>query len=135
MKQIYINLPVQNLENSQVFYTQLGFSMDPIFSDNQQKCMVWSEQIYVMLQTMEVFRLYNRKTISDPKTYINASFTLPVEGLDQVNEILNKGLEARGKEPIPMIDEGYMQIRRIEDLDGHTWDIIYLDRVKFSQNR
>jgi predicted lactoylglutathione lyase len=48
---------------------------------------------------------------------------------------LNKGLEAGGKEPIPMIDEGYMQIRRIEDLDGHTWDIIYLDRVKFSQNR
>ncbi|MCR9014390.1 glyoxalase/bleomycin resistance/extradiol dioxygenase family protein [Aquiflexum gelatinilyticum] len=135
MKQIFINLPVQNLEESQVFYTQLGFSIDPLFSDNQQKCMVWSEQIYVMLQTMEVFRLYNRKTISDPKTYINASFTLPVEGLDQVNEILNKGLEAGGKEPIPMIDEGYMQIRRIEDLDGHTWDIIYLDRVKFSQNR
>lgn len=131
MKQIFINLPVENVEKSMDFYIQLGFSNKTLFSDDQQKCMVWSEQIYVMLISQEKFKTYSGKTISGKKNNIDAYFTLPVESLDAVNAIVDRGLKAGGTEPMSMIDEGFMQIRKIEDFDGHTWDIIYMDLSKF----
>jgi predicted lactoylglutathione lyase len=67
MKQIFINLPVEDLEKSMSFYTQLGFSNKPLFSDDQQKCMVWCEQIYVMLMSHETFKEYSRKLIPDTR--------------------------------------------------------------------
>ncbi|MBS1669742.1 MAG: glyoxalase/bleomycin resistance/extradiol dioxygenase family protein [Bacteroidetes bacterium] len=133
MKQIFINLPVKNPEASMDFYAQLGFTNYPLFTDENQKCMVWSEQIYVMLQSRAIFSSYNKKPIPDIKNNIAATFTLPVESLDMVNEIIENGLKAGGKEPTPMLDEGFMQIREIEDLDGHTWSVIYLDLDKFKE--
>lgn len=133
MKQIFINLPVKDVQASMDFYLQLGFKVNPLFSFDDQKCMVWSDQIYVMLQTHEMFKTGNKKNIADPKKNTLATFTLPVESLDRVNEIIENGLKAGGSESIPMIDEGFMQVRTIEDLDGHNWGIIYLDIEKFKQ--
>ncbi len=134
MKQIFINLPVENVEKSMLFYTQLGFTNKALFSDDQQKCMVWSEHIYVMLIAQEKFKSYSKKPISGNKNTVDAYFTLPVESLDRVNEIVDSGLKAGGKEPTSMIDEGFMQIRKIEDFDGHIWDIIYMDLGKFRKS-
>lgn len=131
MKQIFINLPVEDLDKSMAFYTQLGFTNYPLFTSKAQKCMTWGEDIYVMLQSKDFFGSVIKKTISDTKNYIAASFTLPVESLDTVNKIVENGLKAGGVEPMPMMDEGFMQIRSIEDLDGHIWSVIYLDIDKF----
>lgn len=133
MKQIFINLPVKNVEASMNFYTQLGFTVNPLFTFDDQKCMVWSDQIYVMLQSIEMFKSGNKKNIADPKDTTIASFTLPVESLDRLNEIIENGLKAGGTEPTQTIDEGYMQVRNIEDLDGHNWGIIFLDIEKFKK--
>lgn len=133
MKQIFINLPVENLEKSMNFYTQLGFSNNPLFTDEEQKCMVWSEEIYVMLQSKEFFSSCNKKPLPDTKNNLAATYTLPVESLNRVNQIIDSGLKAGGTEPTPMLDEGFMQVRSIEDLDGHTWGIIYLDMNKFRE--
>ncbi len=131
MKQIFINLPVADVEKSMYFYEKLAFTNYPLFSGENQKCMVWSEQIYVMLQSKEFFTAHNKKTLTDTQNNIAASFTLPVESLSRVNEVIESGLKAGGTEPMPMLDEGFMQVRTIEDLDGHTWGIIYLDMSKF----
>ncbi len=133
MKQIFINLPVKDVEGSMFFYTQLGFKVNPLFSFDDQKCMVWSDQIFVMLQTLKMFESGNKKNLADPKKNTTATFTLPVESLDKVNEIVENGLKAGGIEPTPIIDEGFMQVRNIEDLDGHIWGIIYLDIDKFKE--
>lgn len=133
MKQIFINLPVENVETSMDFYTQLGFTNYPLFTDEHQKCMVWSEEIYVMLQSKEFFSSWNKKPIPDTKNYSAATFTLPVESLDRVNQIVDSGLKAGGTEPIPMTDHGFMQFRKIEDPDGHSWSIIFLDLIKFEK--
>lgn len=133
MKQIFINLPVENIETSMDFYTQLGFSNKPLFSDDQQKCMVWSDHIYVMLMSHDQFRAYSNRDVSNERN-INAYFTLLVQSLDVVNNIVDGGLKAGGKEPSPMIDEGFMQVRRIEDLDGHSWHIVFMDLAKFSKS-
>ena len=133
MKQIFINLPVKDVEASMGFYKQLGFTVNPLFSFDDQKCMIWSDQIYLMLQTVEMFRSGNTKNLPDPKENAIATFTLPVESLDKVNEIIENGLKTGGKESTPMLDEGFMQVRNLEDPDGHNWGIIYLDIEKFKQ--
>ena len=133
MKQIFINLPVKDLQASMDFYTQLGFTVNPLFTFDDQKCMVWSNEIYVMLQTWEMFKSGNNKNMADPRRNTIATFTLPVESLERVNEIVENGLKAGGIEPRPILDEGFMQVRNIEDLDGHNWGIIYLDIEKFKQ--
>lgn len=133
MKQIFINLPVKNAEASMNFYTQLGFTINPLFTFENQKCLVWSDQIYLMLQTQEMFKSVNKKNVPDAKQNTIATFTLPVDSIDKVNEIIENGLKAGGIETTPLIDEGFMQVRNIEDLDGHNWSIIYLNIDKFKE--
>lgn len=133
MKQIFINLPVKDLEASMHFYKQLGFAVNPLFTFDDQKCMAWSDQIYVMLQSLDMFQKGNLKKMADPKENTIATFTLPVESLEKMHETVDNGIKAGGKEPTQMIDEGFMQVRNIEDLDGHNWGIIYLDLDKFKK--
>lgn len=133
MKQIFINLPVKDVEASMEFYSQLGFTVNPLFTFDNQKCMVWSDQIYVMLQTLEMFKSGNKKNLADPKKETLITLTLPVESLDTLNEIIENGLKAGGTEPTPTIDEGFMQVRNIQDLDGHSWGIMFLDIEKFKK--
>ena len=131
MKQLFINLPVKNLEASMHFYTELGFRVNPLFTFDNQKCMVWGDQIYLMLQSYAMFQSGNTKNMADPKENTIATFTLPVASLDQLNTMMEKGLQAGGTEPTPLLDEGFMQVRNIEDLDGHHWGIICLDMDQF----
>jgi uncharacterized protein len=130
-KQIFINLPVQNLEKSFDFYTALGFTNNPQFSDDSSKCMVWCENIFVMLLTHEKFKNFTTKPLADTKTNIAGLFSLSLESVDEVNALITNGLNAGGIEPTEMKDYGFMQQRTIEDFDGHTWEIFYMDVSKF----
>jgi predicted lactoylglutathione lyase len=130
-KQIFINLPVKNLQKSMDFYTALGFTNNPQFSDNTGKCMVWSENIYVMILTHEKFLTFATKPVADTKSKLAGLFSLSVESIDEVNTIVTNGLKAGGTEPNEMRDYGFMQQRTIEDFDGHTWEIFYMDMSKF----
>ena len=131
MKQVFINLPVKDVEKSMSFYTQLGFTNNPQFSDDQSKCMVWSENIFVMLLAHEKFASFATKPIADTKSNVAGLFSLSTDSLDEVNNIVANGLKAGGKEPIEMRDYGFMQQRTIEDIDGHTWEIFFMDMSKF----
>jgi len=130
-KQIFINLAVKDLQKSMDFYTALGFTNNPQFSDDTAKCMVWSETIFVMLQTHEKFATFATKPIADTKSNVAALFSLSVDSIDEVNSIVTNGLKAGGTEPSEMKDYGFMQQRTIEDFDGHTWEIFYMDILKF----
>jgi uncharacterized protein len=130
-KQIFINLAVKDLQKSMGFYTALGFSNNPQFSDDSGKCMVWSENIFVMVMTHEKFASFATKPIADTKSKLAGLFSLSVDSVDEVNSIMSKGLDAGGKEPAEMKDYGFMQQRTIEDFDGHTWEIFYMDITKF----
>jgi uncharacterized protein len=133
MKQIFINLPVKDLQKSVDLYDALGFTINPQFSDEAGKCMVWSESIYVMLLTHEKFKIFATKPVADTKTSLAGLFSLSVDSNDEVNNILNNGLKAGGIEPTEMKDYGFMQQRTLEDFDGHTWEIFFMDISKFPQ--
>jgi uncharacterized protein len=130
-KQIFINLAVKDLQKSMDFYTALGFTNNPQFSDQTGKCMVWSESIFVMILTHEKFAGFATKPIADTKSKLAALFSLSVNSIDEVNNIVSNGLKAGGTEPSEMKDYGFMQQRTIEDFDGHTWEIFYMDMSKF----
>lgn len=133
MKQVFINLAVKDLNQSMDFYTALGFSNNPQFSDDTAKCMVWSEQIFVMLLTHDKFKTFTTKPIADTKHTIAGLFYLSMESLEQLNQVMEKGLAAGGIEPNEIRDYGFMQQRTIEDFDGHTWELGYMDVSQFSQ--
>ena len=130
-KQIFINLAVKDLQKSMDFYTALGFTNNPQFSDDSGKCMVWSENIFVMLLTHEKFAAFATKPIADTKSSVAGLFSLSTDNVDEINNIMKNGLKAGGKEPNEMRDYGFMQQRTIEDPDGHTWEVFYMDMSKF----
>ncbi|TGN18373.1 VOC family protein [Leptospira idonii] len=130
-KQVFINLPVKNLQKSMDFYTALGFTNNPQFSDDTAKCMVWSETIFVMILTHEKFKTFTSKPIAETKSSLAGLFSLSLDSIDEVNQLMSNGLKAGGIEPNEMRDYGFMQQRTIEDFDGHTWEVFFMDMSKF----
>ena len=134
-RQVFINLAVSDLKKSMDFYAALGFTNNPQFSDDTAKCMVWSEHIFVMILNHEKFSSFTTKLIADTKSKLAGIFSLAVESVDEVNRIVSNGLAAGGTEPNDMKDYGFMQMRTIEDFDGHTWEIFYMDISKFPKEQ
>lgn len=130
MQQLFINLPVQDLKKAMNFYSQLGFDPYPLFTFEDQKCLSWGEHILVMLHHKARPQSENNNPTELQKQLI-PSFTLPVARLEIVHQIVEKGLQAGGKEVHPLLDEGFMQLRTIEDPDGYRWGIVCLDIPKF----
>ena len=135
MKQIFINLAVKDLQKSMNFYTSLGFVNNLQFSDETAKCMVWSDSIFLMIMTHEKFETFATKPLADTKTKLAGLFSLSLESVEQMNELMKKGLNAGGIEPHEMRDYGFMQQRTIEDFDGHTWEVFYMDITKFPSEK
>ncbi len=130
-KQVFINLAVKDLQKSMDFYSAIGFTNNPQFSDESGKCMVWSENIFVMIMTHEKFKTFTTRPIADTKNSIAGLFSLSLDSIDEMNNLMISGLQAGGTEPNEMRDYGFMQQRTIEDFDGHTWEVFYMDITKF----
>jgi predicted lactoylglutathione lyase len=130
-KQIFINLAVKDLQRSMDFYTALGFTNNPQFSDDTAKCMVWSEHIFIMIMTHEKFKTFATKPIADTKTHLAGLFSLSMNSAEEVDALMANGIWAGGVEPNEKRDYGFMQQRTLEDFDGHTWEIFFLDMSKF----
>ena len=131
--QIFLNLPVRDLEKSMAFYSKMGMVNNPQFSDDSAKCMIFSEEIYVMLMTHERFMTFSTKPIADLSNAVSSLLSLSVESVAKMNEIVDNALTAGGKEPVEAKDHGFMQQRTLEDLDGHTWEVFFMDLSKFPQ--
>jgi predicted lactoylglutathione lyase len=130
-KQIFINLAVIDVQKSMDFYTALGFTNNPQFSDDSVKCMVWSENIFLMILSHEKFSGFTSKEIADTKLKIAGLYSLSLGNIDDVNNMMGNGLKAGGIEPNEARDYGFMFQRTIEDFDGHTWEIFFMDMSKF----
>lgn len=132
-KQIFINLAVKDLNQSFALYSAMGFTNNPQFSDDTAKCMVWSDSIFLMIMTHEKFSSFATKPIADTKSGLAALYSLMVENTEAIDQLMERGLQAGGIEPAERKDYGFMQQRTLEDFDGHTWEIFYMDVTKFPQ--
>ena len=129
--QVFINLTVKDLNKSADFYTKMGFTINPTFSDESAKCLMWSEGIFLMIMTHERFKTFSTKPLADTKNNLAGIFALSVNSFEKVNQTSDNAIKAGGIEPKPLQDHGFMQLRTIEDFDGHTWEIFFMDMSKF----
>lgn len=124
---IFINLPVKDLKKSTRFFKELGFVFNPQFSDETTSCMIGSEHIFVLIMTEENFKAFSKKEIMDTSTSSAAIFCLSAESREHVDEIVNTAVASGGKTYRDPDDHGFMYIWGFEDIDGHLWEIAYMD--------
>lgn len=127
-QKIFVNLPVKNLEASKGFFEKLGYSFNPQFTDETAAAMVISEDIYVMLLTEEKFKSFTpNKIIADAHKVTETLLALDMESRVAVDDFMDKVLLAGGKQARNPEEYGFMYGRAFEDLDGHIWEIFWMD--------
>ncbi len=126
-KHIFINLSVKDVNRSTNFFKELGFEINPQFSDESTSCIIISENIFAMIMSEERFKEFTKKEIVDTTTSAESIFALSAKSREQVDEIVNKALSSGGKRFNEPQDHGFMYIWGFEDLDGHLWEVAYLD--------
>ncbi|MEV6697809.1 VOC family protein [Streptomyces sp. NPDC051453] len=124
---IFPNLAVNDLDASKKFFTELGYSINPQFSDETCASVVVSEHIVVMLLTKEKYSAFTKKTIVDSTKSTEVLLCLSAESREKVDELVDKAIAAGGTETGEKQDHGFMYGRAFDDPDGHTWEIMWMD--------
>jgi predicted lactoylglutathione lyase len=124
---IFVNLPVKDLNKSKEFFSKLGFAFNPQFTDQNAACMIIGEDNYAMLLVEQFFKTFTKKEIVDAKKSTEVLVALSAESKEEVDEMLGKALAAGAKEASEPQDHGFMYGRSLEDLDGHIWEIFWMD--------
>ncbi len=130
---IFVNLPVKDLDKSVVFFTSLGFSFNPQFTDDKATCMIISENIFAMLLVEPFFKTFTRKEISNAHKSTEVLIALDAASRDQVKDMVAKAVEAGGSVYMDAQDHGWMYQHSFADLDGHQWEILYMDETAMPQ--
>ena len=128
---IFVNLPVKDLKRSIDFFTHLGFSFNPQFTDDKAACLVISEgSIYAMLLTEPMFKNFTKKEIADASKTTEVLIAIDADSREQVDELVKKAVEACGSIYAKPADHGWMYQHSFADPDGHQWEILYMDESK-----
>ena len=124
---IFVNLPVKDLKRSMAFYEALGWKHNPQFTDETAACIVVSEDIYVMLLTLEKFGQFTDKAIGDASKSAQVIIALSTHSKGDLHRIVDAAVKAGAAEPRPPTDYGFMIYRTFEDPDGHIWEVLFMD--------
>ena len=124
---IFVNLPVKDLTRSVEFFTKLGFGFDEQFTDETATCMIVSDDIYVMLLTEEKFQTFTPKKICDAGKFTEVLVCLSLESRANVEEMVAKAVAGGGSTYNEPQDHGFMYAHGFQDLDGHIWELIYME--------
>jgi predicted lactoylglutathione lyase len=130
---IFVNLPVKDLDASVAFFTSLGFSFDPKFTDATATCMIVSEQAYVMLLTQPKFASFITKPLGDPAQSTSAIMAVSAEDREAVDRLADAALAAGAAPASDPQDYGFMYSRSFHDLDGHLWEVLWMDPAAVEQ--
>ena len=126
-RKIFVNLPIKDMERSRAFFSALGFSFNPQFSNEQGACMVISDDIFTMLLVEPFFQTFTKKPISDAKKATEVLVCLSCDSRAEVDDLVKKALAAGGTAPNAPQDHGFMYAHGFEDLDGHVWELVWMD--------
>ena len=124
---IFVNLPVKNLNKSIEFFTKLGFSFNQQFTDETATCMIVTDDIFVMLLTEEKFKTFTPKAICDANEIHRVLVCLSLESRATVDEMVQKAVAAGGATYNEPQDHGFMYGYGFQDLDGHIWELIFME--------
>jgi uncharacterized protein len=131
---IFVNLPVKNLNKSVEFFSHLGYTFNPQFTDETATCMIVSDDIFVMLLTDAKFKTFTPKAICDATKSTEVLVCLSCENRATVDEMVRKAVAAGGLTYNEPQDHGFMYAHGFQDLDGHIWELIYMEPSAIKQN-
>jgi predicted lactoylglutathione lyase len=127
-KQIFVNLPVKNLEKSKAFFSALGYTFNGQFTDANAACMVIQEgSIHAMLLVEDFFKTFTDKSLTDTSKSTEVLLCLSCESRAEVDEMVAKAVAAGGTVPRAPQDYGFMYGHGFQDIDGHLWELSYMD--------
>jgi uncharacterized protein len=130
-KKIFVNLPIKDVNKSKEFFKTLGFDFNPQFSDKNAICIIVAENIYAMLLVEKFFKTFTEnKQIVDATKSTEVLIAIDAESREEVDNLIEKAVKAGGKEFRNVSDHGWMYGRAFEDLDGHVWEVMYMDKSK-----
>src|SRR3989344_4370267 len=133
VKQIFVNLPVKDLNKTMDFFTNIGFEFNSQFTDENATCMIIGENIFAMLLVEKFFKKFTPKEISDAKKSTEVLLALAVDSREEADEMMAKAIKAGGREPREPQDHGWMYSRAFEDINGHIWEVFFMDMDKMPQ--
>lgn len=125
--QMFVNLPVKDLGVTVEFFTKLGFTFNQKFTNENATCMIIGKDCFVMLLVEKFFKTFTNKEICDTKKSIETIVCLSFETRQNVDEIVSKAVAAGGRTYSQPTDHGFMYQHGFQDLDGHTWEVVYMD--------
>ena len=126
-RMVFINLAVRDLPKSMEFFSALGFSFNPQFTDDKAACMIVSDKAFVMLLTEPFFRGFTKREVCDTSQSTEAMFALSCESKTEVDQMVRKAIDAGGSHAMDPTDHGFMYGWSFYDLDGHHWEVMWMD--------
>ncbi|PLB17685.1 MAG: Lactoylglutathione lyase [Flavobacteriaceae bacterium FS1-H7996/R] len=134
VQQLIVNLAVENLTKSMDFFKALGFTFNPKFTDETAACLVLGDKLYVMLLTKAKFKEFTKKPISNAKKQTEVLVALQLNTRKEVDSIVKKAVKAGASIYMEPQDYGFMYQHSFEDLDGHQWEVFFMDESQFPGN-
>ena len=128
-KRLFVNLPIKDVRQSRSFFESLGFNFNPQFSDDKALCLILGDNFYGMLLKEDFFQTFTPKPLSLGKHTTEVLLSLQVNTKDEVNQMLDTAIKLGAQEYNPPTDNGFMYLRVFEDLDGHQWEISWMDET------
>lgn len=125
-KQIFVNIPINDMQKSQAFFKSLDFTFNPQFTNDQGACMEVGENIYAMLLVNDFFQTFTGKPVADATKTTEVLIALSCESRAEVDDLVARAVAAGGTAPRQPQDHGFMYAHGFEDLDGHVWELIYM---------
>jgi predicted lactoylglutathione lyase len=125
--QMYLNLPVKDLGKTVAFFTALGFSFNPAFTDENATCMIINDDAYVMLLVENFFKTFTSKAVADASSTTEAIMAFSVDTREAVDEMVRKALASGGTPSQEAQDYGFMYSHSFQDPDGHLWEVMWMD--------
>jgi len=126
-RKLFVNLSVRELTKSMEFFSKIGFEFDRRFTDDKAACMVVSGEAYVMLLFEPFFKTFTKREICDTATHTEGLFALSCASRGEVDEMVKKAIAAGGTHAAPPQDHGFMYGWSFYDLDGHHWEVLWMD--------
>jgi predicted lactoylglutathione lyase len=126
-RMIFVNLPVRDLARTKSFFATLGFEFNPKFTDDKAACMIVSDKAFVMLLAEPFFKTFTKKHLADTSTHTEALLCLSCPSRAAVDALVKLAVENGGKPAMPAQDHGFMYGWSFYDLDGHHWEVMWMD--------
>ena len=130
---VFLNLAVKDLKRSIDFFTKLGFSFNPQFTDEQATCMIVGDNIFAMLVIEQRFKDFTKKEICNAHKNTEVLIAIDADSREKVDEMVKTAVDAGGSIYMEPQDHGWMYGHSFADLDGHQWEIMYMDESAIPQ--